>query len=78
VRAKAFADKLPKEGLAFAYYAQTAAAPKAEELGAVPGLDGIRWGWASASQSTFASAWNLPLADLATYLKPREKAAATP
>lgn len=67
LRAKTFADRLPKEGLAFAYYAQTSAAPKPEELGAVPGLDGIRWGWISATKSGVASAWNLPLADLATY-----------
>lgn len=69
VRAKSFADKLPKEGLAFAYYAQTAAAPKPEELGAVPALEGIRWGWVSASKSGVASAWNVPLADVATYMK---------
>ncbi|MBI2395903.1 MAG: hypothetical protein HYV09_40440 [Deltaproteobacteria bacterium] len=67
-RAKSFADKLPKDGLVLAYYAQTSKAPKLEELGAIPALTGIRWGWASASKDGVASAWNVPLADLATYL----------
>lgn len=67
-RAKSFADKLPSAGLVLAYYAQTSKAPKLEELGAVPALTGIRWGWASASKAGVDSAWNVPLADLATYM----------
>ena len=65
VRAKSFVDKLPKDGLAFAFYSQSAAAPKAEELGAVPALDGIRWGWVSADKAGVASMWNVPLIDFA-------------
>lgn len=65
LRAKSFVEKLPKQGLALAFYSQSPAAPKPEELGAVPGLDGIRWGWVSAAATGVASMWNLPLLDFA-------------
>jgi len=68
VRAKTFADRLPKDGLIFAYYAETPKAPKPEELGAVPSLEGVRWGWAGASKEALTSQWNVPLADLAAFL----------
>lgn len=68
LRAKSFVEKLPKEGLALAFYSQSAAAPKPEELGAVPGLDGIRWGWVSAGKSGVSSMWNVPLLDFADIL----------
>lgn len=72
-RAKTFADKLPKDGLAMAYYAETAKAPRLEELGAVPALTGVRWGWASASKAGVASQWNVPLADLGALFHHKEE-----
>lgn len=74
-RAKTFADRLPKDGLAIAYYAETAKAPKLEELGAVPALTGVRWGWASAAKDGVASQWNVPLADLSSFLHKEETVA---
>ena len=74
-RAKTFADRLPKDGLAIAYYAETAKAPKLEELGAVPALTGVRWGWASASKDGVASQFNIPLADLGAVMHEKKEAA---
>jgi hypothetical protein len=67
-RAKVFADHLPNDGLIFAYYAETPKAPKLEELGAVPSLAGVRWGFATAASNALTSQWNVPLADLAAWL----------
>lgn len=72
-RAKTFADRLPKDGLAIAYYAETPKAPKLEELGAVPALTGVRWGWASAGKEGVASQFNIPLADLGAWLHSEKK-----
>lgn len=72
-RAKAFADRLPKDGLAAAYYAETAKAPKLEELGAVPALTGVRWGWVGASKDGVSSQWNVPLADLGAFAPGHKK-----
>ncbi len=71
-RAKVFADRLPKDGLIFAYYAETAKAPKLEELGAVPSLAGVRWGFAGATKEALTSQWNVPLADLGRWLMKKE------
>jgi hypothetical protein len=72
-RAKTFADRLPKDGLVMAYYAETAKAPRLEELGAVPSLTGVRWGWASASKDSVQSQWNVPLADLGSAFAHKEE-----
>ncbi len=72
-RAKTFADRLPKDGLVAAYYAETAKAPKLEELGAVPALTGVRWGWAGASKDGVVSQWNVPLADLGALFHHKEE-----
>jgi hypothetical protein len=71
-RAKVFADRLPKDGLVAAYYAETPKAPKLEELGAVPSLMGVRWGWIGAAKEGVSSQWNVPLADLGEFLHKKE------
>ncbi|MGZ3476406.1 MAG: hypothetical protein ACXWUG_21155, partial [Polyangiales bacterium] len=66
-RAKTFAEKLPKLGLAAIYYAETSKAPSLAELGAVPHLSGVRWMWLTAAKDGFATAWNIPLGDLGPF-----------